>query len=236
MTAAAHALPAARLKALYGVYGHFYHFRHQGEVHPCRSLLELIHHDHTPARIDRIQERDPDLIVVMMNPGSSRPLDGGYQPRLVSGVDTIGDDRELVPTRPDTTQYQVMRLMVARGFRHARVLNLSDLRQPKSPVVARMISRLVPSPGGDFHTVFSPSRDRELTALLGPTAAVPVLAGWGRHPAFRPLAERCLERLADWRIIGVPVDGTAVFYAHPSPMLQRLKDQWLEKVLAMWTA
>ena len=38
----------------------------------------------------------------------------------------------LVLTQPDNTQYQVMRVAVACGWSHVRVLNLSDLRDPKS--------------------------------------------------------------------------------------------------------
>ena len=230
----AYVLSAAQLKKRFGVYGFFYGFRHQGVDYPCRALLELIAHEHTPRDINALPTCDPELLVVMMNPGSSRPLEAEYRPRSVAIAGEIADRCELVPTRPDNTQYQVMRLMVAWGLRHARVLNLSDLRQPKSPLVARTIHDLSRCSGGDFHTLFSPSRRRELDGLAGTPGAAPLLAGWGRHEPFRPLAENCLQRLAAWRIVGVPVDTPAVFYAHPSPMLQRHKDLWLETVRDQW--
>lgn len=227
-------LPAARLKKKFGVYGHFYTFHHEGVDFPCRSLLELIAHARVPKSVNAIQKLPPDLLVVMMNPGSSRPLDGAYGPLTVRVAEEIDRARELVPTRPDNTQYQVMRLLLAWGLGHARVLNLSDLRQPKSPVVARMIQTLARQPGGTFHSLFSPARRRELDGLAAVPAETPVLAGWGRHEPFRPLAEQCLGWLGGRRILGVPVAAGSPFYAHPSPMLQRLKDRWLAEVAGQW--
>ncbi|WP_272689744.1 hypothetical protein [Providencia sp. PROV033] len=62
----------------------------------------------------------PDLMVVMMNPGSSYPLDG------------IDNNFFQSEAQPDTTQQQIMRVMDAVGFDYARILNLSDLRTPDS--------------------------------------------------------------------------------------------------------
>ncbi|MBF0589265.1 MAG: DUF1643 domain-containing protein [Magnetococcales bacterium] len=229
--AAAKKLRAAALKKRYGVYGHFYGIQLGGTHYDCRSVLELIAHDGTPRDIQAIQSMDPGLLVVMMNPGSSRPLDGGYEPRTVRSVDEIAKAQVLTPTRPDNTQYQIMRLMAAAGVGHARVLNLSDLREPKSPLLMRQLVRLEGVRGGEGHSLFGGGRDAAFRALAGPEGAVPVLAGWGRHRALEPLARQCLKRLAGWRIIGVRPDEGQPLYAHPSPMLQRMKDQWLDIVM-----
>ena len=63
--------------------------------------------------------QEPDLMVVMMNPGSSEP----YQINQIN--------KECI-TKPDNTQYQIFKIMEEFDFRYARILNLSDFRNPKS--------------------------------------------------------------------------------------------------------
>lgn len=72
-------------------------------------------------------QNEPDLMVVMMNPGSSFPLDG--------------IDNNSVPSEaePDTTQQQIMKVMDAASFDYARILNLSDLRTPDSNELYRFL-------------------------------------------------------------------------------------------------
>ena len=38
----------------------------------------------------------------------------------------------MVFAKPDVTQYQVMRIMAEMGWDHVRIVNLSDIREPKS--------------------------------------------------------------------------------------------------------
>ncbi len=66
-------------------------------------------------------------MVVMMNPGSSYPLNG--------------IDNNFLPSeaQPDITQKQIMRVMDAVGFDYARILNLSDLRTPDSGELYRFL-------------------------------------------------------------------------------------------------
>jgi len=74
---------AEELKRKYRVLGHFYNLRIGDRIFKCRSLLEIVSFQ---------EEYDfdamPDAVVVMMNPGSSRPLDIAYEPREYS-VDEI---------------------------------------------------------------------------------------------------------------------------------------------------
>ena len=223
-------LRAADLQQLFGVYGDFYQVLWGGKCYACRSVLELIAHTHTPADPNAIHGMNPDLLVVMMNPGSSKPLVPNFTPRRVLGDDTK-ERPERVKTRPDNTQYQIMRIMAAKGFQHARILNLSDLREPKSLILMPILESLYATPNGNRHSIFCDDRTPERQRLMGTCGAVPVLAGWGRHKKLRPLAKQCVEKLQGWRVIGVPVDDERFFYAHPSPMLQRKKDHWLATVL-----
>ncbi|MBF0401397.1 MAG: hypothetical protein HQL90_11580 [Magnetococcales bacterium] len=229
------ALRAAELKQLFGVYGDFYQVVWGGQNHGCRSVLELIAHARTPSEPNDISALQPDLLVVMMNPGSSKPLAAGFVPRLV-GSEGVGAHPVRVITRPDNTQYQIMRVMAAQGWQHARVFNLSDLREPKSKQLMQTLAKLASVPGGESHSLFCPARREERERLMGPRAATPVLIGWGRDLQLRALAIQCLQVLQGWPIIGLATDEEGIFYAHPSPMMQRHKDQWLTAILGQLSA
>ncbi|MEO5348305.1 MAG: hypothetical protein H7836_01460 [Magnetococcus sp. YQC-3] len=224
-------LYAADLKQLFAVYGDFYRVDLGGQLYECRSVLELIAHARVPQEPNRIHSLQPDLLAIMMNPGSSRPLPPDYTPRRV-GREGPGARPERVLTRPDNTQYQIMRVMVAQGWGHARVLNLSDLREPKSVQLMKTLDRLRAVAGGEQHSIFCPARREEREQLLGRRGQTPVLVGWGRGSSLLPLATLCLQALSGWRRVGVPADEAGLFYAHPSPMLQSKKDQWLVEILA----
>ena len=224
-------LRAADLKQLFGVYGDFYQVMLGDRAYACRSVLELIAHQKTPLDLNQLHGYRADLLVVMMNPGSSKPLTPGFSPRCV-GEEGPGARPQRVITRPDNTQYQIMRLMVAQGWQHARVLNLSDLREPKSVQLMKTLDVLRSVPGGERHSIFCPARRGECQQLMGSLGMTPVLIGWGRDAQLGPLARQCLQQLQGWRTIGVPVEEMGTFYAHPSPMLQRKKDQWLADILA----
>lgn len=233
--AAAKALRAADCKKRFAVLGLFYNMTIGGAVWSCRSILELIAHDLVPAGDpSHVLDRRPDVLVVMMNPGSSRSVDPGHAPPLVTGPDTLKDVRRLVATVPDTTQYQVMKVMAARGWRHARVLNLSDLRETKSPNLFKHVAALAALPNGDAHSIFSDTRRDELLCRIGPAeASPPVILGWGRHKTLFPLADKCLAALEGRAMVGVQTPEGPLAYAHPSPMMQKAKDAWIERILGL---
>jgi hypothetical protein len=225
-------LRAADLKKRFSVFGHFYQISLGGESVGCRSLLELVSQDTMPVDPNELAHSKPDLLVIMMNPGSSRPLDGTYQPPAVTHHLEIPKSREWVATQPDNTQYQIMRIMAARGYNHGRVLNLSDIREPKSPVLFKKMSALESIPGGRVHSLFSSERHAEFEELLESCHdGVAVLVGWGRDKALIPLATVAKKRLAGKTLFGQPVDEEGILYAHPSPMLQRMKEAWVDGVL-----
>ena len=67
---------ADELKKIYDVYGHFYNLKLSNSILKCRSVLEI-------KRKDNLTEI-PDIVVIMMNPGSSVPLDKSYEPETFS--------------------------------------------------------------------------------------------------------------------------------------------------------
>jgi len=209
---------AAQLLTEWAVYGRYYRARigpgPDAPIEDLRDRLEIAPHGWPLAEVDA---REPDLLVIMMNPGASRPLEA-----LWDGDSPAG----LVPAQPDRTQYQIMRLMRAAQaaglpWRHARVFNLSDLRTPKS---AEMLAKLDLYGAQDRHSLFSLGRQAECARWFA-HHATPVLCGWGLNPGLSDLATRALRAAAGHPLLGLSDDGLR--FRHPLPQTQSLQHQWL---------
>lgn len=229
-------ISADELKQTYGVFGHFYSVvLASKEVVECRSVLEIATKARTPKDHSELSLLNPDAVFIMMNPGSSRPLvefDNRIHARAIHKL-TIS----LVPTKPDTTQYQVMRLMHYRQWRHVRVLNLSDLRSPKSPEFIKLFQRLESAEGFGSHSVFSDARKDELALKLPTEKKTPLVLAWGMSKKLNPLIERCLSRLPrKCAFKGLLEPGTTNKYRHPLPSLQKDKRIWLENMVRQFEA
>ena len=79
----------------------------------------------------------PDSLVIMMNPGGSEPMkksvENLYTYKNINLLaDSLKSGDDIVKTKPDRTQYQIMRIMEWQQWSHVRVINLSDIRNPKS--------------------------------------------------------------------------------------------------------
>ena len=223
-------LYAKDLKQLFAVYGSFYDLRlPDGQVVSCRNSLEIYRRTH-PAFLRRNgnYEQRPDAVVVMMNPGSSKPADTKYE---IPVYDWAEKNRfyaaaSVVLTIPDNAQYQIMRVMEHQGWNHVRVLNLSDLRNPKSSSFMSAVKALS-GEYGFFHSIFSPERAAELELALPEKALV--LVGWGQDKKLLPLAGLALAAL-DGRTISGVAAKQAGLYHYPSPTLQSGKDAWLAAI------
>ncbi len=231
-------IPASDLKKKYEVLGHFYSLDFPwGERVECRSVLEIAAPramaEHSSDRAV-LGERRPDAVCIMMNPGSSRPLcdvDTVISPRSIT---TLARQAEtsLVPTRPDITQYQVMRLMHYCTWNHVRILNLSDMRDPKSGNFTRRYARLEKEEMGGVHSIFSRERSEELNRRLGKDRKVPVICAWGVSPDLDPLIQRCLAAIRGCAVRGLLKENTSDKYFHPLPTLQRSKEAWVTRMVA----
>lgn len=203
---------AASLLARFAVRGHFYERKAGGTLWRLRDRLEIFEH---ALPWEDVQGGSAGLVAVMMNPGASRPL---------AEADASG----WCPALPDRTQYQLMRLTLAAAalgaprIRHIRVINLSDLRTPKS---AELFATLPHAPG--WHTIFAPSRRAELQQALG-APATPVLLAWGMAPQLRPLAQQALDALQGRPTLGLTDDGTA--FRHPLPQRADLQSAWVQRM------
>ncbi|WP_397570214.1 DUF1643 domain-containing protein [Schlesneria sp. T3-172] len=224
-------IPAAGLKDKFGIFGHFYSV----EVTPtffveCRSVLEIIATQLVPKQLSLISIRKPDAVFVMMNPGSSRPLVEVDNRIHAEAIEDLAIS--LVPTKPDTTQYQVMRLMHFCDWRHVRVLNLSDLRCSKSVEFFKQFRQLEALHSFDAHSLFSSRRKRELTSKLTRERTIPIVCAWGLGAELDPLIERCQSKFDKSRIVrGLVQEGTTHRYLHPLPSLQRQKLLWVNQMV-----
>lgn len=227
-------VPAADLKQTYSVFGHFYSVElSPTEVIECRSVLEIATKARTPKDHSELSALSPDAVFVMMNPGSSRPLVEVKNRIRAKAIHRLAIS--LVPAKPDTTQYQVMRLMQVRQWRHVRVLNLSDLRSAKSAEFIKLFQRLEREAGFDSHSIFSDARTDELSLKLPKSRTTPLVLAWGLSEKLNPLIIRCLSRLHPKRnILGLLNEGTTNKYRHPLPSLQRDQRQWLEQMIGLF--
>jgi len=187
------------------VKGQYYYL---GDI-PCRRLLEI--HDQSEVI------SDPDLFVIMMNPGSSEPKHGS--------------DCSDIPVEAlhDATQEQVMRLMDTLNYRFARIINLSDMRAPKSKDLQCFLrteqAKQIP------HSIFDASRENELQPLL-PSNATYIVA-WGVHYMLRPYAQRALAALAGLTVYGwKKPSGKDWDYYHPLPPNADFQEKWLSTVVS----
>lgn len=224
-------IPAEELKSKFDVFGHFYSVQvAPKQVVECRSVLEIVKADHASKQKAALSNRKPDAIFVMMNPGSSRPLtdvSNCIHAKAIHGLSI-----SLVPTKPDTTQYQVMRLMHYCEWRHVRVLNLSDLRCPKSIVFLKQFKELEEDLLFDAHSVFSERRKDELALKLTSHSAVPVIRAWGVSSHLDPLIERCIAKLTRAKVVrGLLKEGTTNKFLHPLPSLHSQKVEWVNRMV-----
>ena len=224
-------IPANALKNKYGVFGHFYSVEvGPNKVVHCRSVLEIVEKPHAPENTSTLSSMKPDAVFIMMNPGSSQPLIEVTNHIHAEAIDELLIS--LVPTKPDTTQYQVMRMMHYCQWRHVRVLNLSDLRCSLSAEFFKQFKELEEETPFDSHSVFSSRRKHELALKLTKHSTIPVIRAWGLSEELDPLIERCLSNTTKNKTIrGLLKEGTANKYLHPLPSLQKQKLLWVNRMV-----
>jgi hypothetical protein len=224
-------IPAQILKNEFVVAGSFYDLIRDGQIIPCRNVLEIYRFDYGSK-----QNHDgsmffgrPDAIFIMMNPGSSEPREPCYQTPQISSENLSEQllKQRMVTAKPDTTQYQVMRLMEANRWDHVRILNLSDIREAKSAVFIKQIKNMDSS----IHSVFCPERRKELDLALNAKEHTPIVCAWGINKGLLSLANLCQRIIPSDRIAGLPCEEPNLYY-HPLPSLVSRQKEWLKKMLA----
>jgi hypothetical protein len=158
-------------------------------------------------------------MVVMMNPGSSYPLDG------------IDNSSSPSKAEPDNTQQQIMKVMDAASIGYARILNLSDLRTPDSSALYKFVKSKESE--SVAHSIFSPTRKEELNTLF--IKDVPVIFGWGVNSALTPLAKQAIDLLSIENPLGKLKAGCKYSYYHPLPRIYSEQIEWVKHVASQLT-
>ena len=226
-------IPAEELKNRYDVFGHFYSVEFsRNKFVECRSVLEIVEQSQTHEKMSVLSKRKPDAVFIMMNPGSSRPL--VEVNNRIAAKELHELPISLVPTKPDTTQYQVMRLMHHCEWRHVRVLNLSDLRCSKSGEFFKQFKGLEEEASFDSHSIFSIRRKNELALKMTTDKTIAVICAWGVSAELDPLIERCTSRITQNKTIkGLLKAGTTNKFLHPLPSLQTQKMAWVNRMVEL---
>lgn len=154
-----------------------------------------------------------------MNPGSSYPLD------------RIDNNQMAGRAHPDPTQDQIMAVMNNTGLNYARILNLSDARQPTSGEFYKFLN----SKDGKTlpHSVFHKSRDAELSSLF--QYNVPVIFGWGVNSNLETLARIAINKLSVTKPFGMNKSGVDWAYYHPRQRIHSKQAEWVNVVSSQFT-
>ncbi|MCA6438034.1 MAG: DUF1643 domain-containing protein [Bacteroidetes bacterium] len=161
----------------------------------CRMVLDI-------REIDSKLE-DPDLIVIMMNPGGSKPEDQSYKFNTLQKA-------TFVPTQPDLTQWKVIDFMKSYGYKYARILNLSDLCETKS-------GKLKSKEFRDYSNFFTPSGEKDLFDTFF-TKETDLLIAWGSMDIAKKTITNALEKIRTKncpRIYGFQHTQERNFFYHP---------------------
>jgi hypothetical protein len=207
------------LKKVYDVYGHFYNLKLSNSVLKCRSVLEI-------KRKEKPTEL-PDIIVIMMNPGSSVPLDKSYEPKTFSKEEYLEIKvKEIIPTRPDNAQYQIMRLMETNNWDFVRILNLSDLRNGNSGKFQTEFRNSEKLDKTNPHCLTHIKRKEELADCIK-SKSNKIIAAWGNIAELNDSAKSILKM--DAKIIGLRKGETPNF-RYASPYMKTQKIEWLTEI------
>lgn len=227
-------IPAEELKKSFNVFGHFYSVQlPSDEIVSCRSVLEIVEKSHAPENNEELSIQQPNAVFIMMNPGSSKPMNEVKNQIQAEDIEKLAVS--LVLAQPDPTQYQVMRVMSYRQWSHVRVLNLSDLCSPKSAEFYKLFRRLEEESDFHAHSIFSPNRSLELLQNLPSNRYTPLIFAWGMDKKLTPLIQRCLATIPNEQLrTGVCVEGSKTKYRHPLPSLQHEKQKWVKDILAQF--
>lgn len=210
-------IPAADLKKKYSVKGRFYVLSSDNSTTKCRSLLTISSTTTSNKR---------SLLVVMLNPGSSRPF---YNEYIETEISTMHiDDLEHIPlidVKPAPTQYQIMRVMNELKFSFANIINLLDIRETKS---GHLFDKVKNGNIATEASIFSETRQTELRNYF--TSDTIVILAWGNTRAIFDYEKKALEKISSLTDKVFTVRGNDNRICHPSPQNQNLKIKWLDNI------
>jgi hypothetical protein len=194
----------------YGFSGLFYKSK-DGTI--CRRILDI--------KKTLCEKNTPDLMVIMMNPGGSHPIN-------VDTYENIKDEdlNVFVPTCPDLTQSKVIEFMNSKKFNktyyYARVINLTDIceNDSKSFVFINRKDGNLPCYSKDkieSNSIFisNPNIEKNFEKKTD------LLIAWGVKPVFLKIIFESLKfilnskELQIGKVFGYRKNKTGLFFYHP---------------------
>lgn len=160
-------------------------------------------------------QTEPQITVIMMNPGSSKSEGDIY-------------DKEVNAT-VDPTMLRIQCLMRRCNLDYARIINLSDLCASNSKVFISLLEdeeiKKLP------HSIFSKKREEELMNIINPNSII--IGAWGvgnlGKSSFKKLVEDALKKISNSEIIG-QISGDGKKFCHPLPRSAAQQELWLNEV------
>lgn len=218
-------IPAEDLKKRFDITGSFYELEINNVIYKCRNRLDI-------KSKENINTNQPDIIVVMMNPGSSKPIDNEYIEKryTVSNLNNLITSK-LIETKPDNTQYQIMRLMLERELNHAIVLNLSDLRNGKSGEFSKIFNSLSIIDYSHPDSILNDLRKKEFDSIIENYSQEYILVGWGNLKNQEEFMKKAIDKFSKFKLIGIKSNNCTYCYGHPSPQQKMQKINWLKEII-----
>lgn len=213
-------------------YGNFYDVNlNKSKKVKCRNILDI----YRKGYYKKDAKIKLDAIAIMMNPGTSRPINSIPSVLKVPfNKNQILNSVKMVLTNPDTTQAKLMKIMKEKNWNYIRVINLSDIRQKDNSKLKGEIKsynievqKNYENIYQDFHSIFCKDRRAELLEILG-DENVPIIIGWGVRDCIEDYAKECLTVLNERHIVGDFPENQSVFCYHP---LVRLKGHSWHKAI-----
>ena len=225
---------ASELKHSYKVYAHFYFLSITKQKLKkrwlCRSVADIFEASFAHQGAYCCENQVPDVVVVMMNPGAARPIKSKsgdvLRPETLSRralFDTTGR-RSRVLVAPDNAQYQLMRLMQRRAWRHLRIINLSDICEGSSSNFSHVYHQLTEYDTSHPESILHPKRRLELQEHLKNVSTI--IVAWGRQAVLFQTAIEFLSLVPD--VKGLARDYP--WYRFASPYRKDQKLSWLHDI------
>lgn len=211
-----------------------------GKIFKCRSVLNIYDRDHYHNDF-RNKSSEADCVVVMMNPGGSKPLYLESPSKiLASNINEVAN-LNFVDVIPDKTQYQIMRIMEHYDWKMVKVINLSDIRESISKEFIKKHKYIRSFDSETLHSIFSAKRKDELDKIFAEgTSGYSLLIAWGVTTGNHKLIQKAHESeyIKDNAIWGfehprneLRVDKKKVYFYHPLPQGgETVQKQWLREI------
>lgn len=224
-------IPQKKLGQEFDVFGSFYNINlGNNRIIMCRNSLEIFSRKIVIESSPIIYKSIPNAVFVMLNPGSAQPVDNLYKiPEYqVNQLNYQLLKNNMVRTKPDRAQYQIMRVMKYKKWDCVRVINLSDIREANSDKFIEQYQIFENQTRTDIHSIFSYKRHNERERYaLNFDENIPIILAWGINPKYIHLATNCLINIKGRNIKGISAN---LFY-HASPQRDDHKIRWLENIL-----